>query len=250
MNYLLFICTDGVATEEKAEAMREHIPGWLEEMEGRGIRRFGHQLAPASSAQTVRVRDGDTIVSDGPFAESKEFIAGFDVIDCADLDEAIEVAAKHPVSWFHTIEIRPFADFALSPSGTGSEGEALATDLPSAGPASGHRYLLSICLNGIAESDEEEAAIRRDAADWLARAIASGAQVYGHALKPAETATTVQVRDGQTLVSDGPFVETKEFIGGVDIVDCASQEEAVALAAQHPLARHHMIEVRQFAEEE
>jgi hypothetical protein len=80
--------------------------------------------------------------------------------------------------------------------------------------------------------------------------IGSGAQIYGHALKHAETATTVQVRNGQTLVSDGPFMETKEFIGGFDIVDCANHEEAVALAAQHPMARYHMIEVRQFAEEE
>ena len=47
-------------------------------------------------------------MSDGPFAETKEFVAGFDVLECADLDEAIEVAAMHPVSWFHTIEIRPF----------------------------------------------------------------------------------------------------------------------------------------------
>jgi hypothetical protein len=249
VNYLLFICSDGVPTEEKAEAMRAHIPGWVQEMEGRGIRRFGHQLAPASSAQTVRVRDGETIVSDGPFAESKEFVAGVDVIDCADLDEAIDVAAKHPVSWFHTIEIRPFADFVLSPSGTGSEGQGLVADVPPPGPVTGRRYLLSICLDGIAESDEQEATIRRDSAHWLAQVIASGAQIYGHALKHAETATTVQVRNGQTLVCDGPFMETKEFIGGFDIVDCASQEEAVALAAQHPMARYHMIEVRQFAEE-
>jgi hypothetical protein len=243
MEYLLFICTDGVSSEEKAAAMREHVPGWVEEMEARGIRRFGQPLAPASSARTVRVRNGEMIVSDGPFAESKEFVAGFDVIRCADLDEAIEVAAKHPASWFHTIEIRPFADFALSPSGTGSEGQALVREVPADGPAAGQsRYLLLMCVDGIPESDEEEAAIRRDAADWLARAIA-------HALKPAETATTVRVRNGQTLVSDGPFVETKEFIGGIDIVDCATQEAAIELASQHPMARYHMIEVRQFAEE-
>ena len=60
------------------------------------------------TAATVRVRDGETLVTDGPFAETKEFVAGFDVLECADLDEAIEVAAKHPSSWFQAIEIRPF----------------------------------------------------------------------------------------------------------------------------------------------
>jgi YCII-related domain len=50
------------------------------------------------------------LVTDGPFAETKEFIAGFDLVECADLEEAIEVAAAGPVSWYMTIEIRPFTD--------------------------------------------------------------------------------------------------------------------------------------------
>jgi hypothetical protein len=61
-----------------------------------------------SDATTVRVRDAEVLLSDGPFAESKEQIAGFDIIECADLDEAIEVAAKHPVAAFGSIEVRPF----------------------------------------------------------------------------------------------------------------------------------------------
>lgn len=253
MNYLLFICSDGIPTQEKGETMRRHVPGWVEEMDRRGVRRFGHPLAPASSALTVRVRDGETIVSDGPFAESREFVGGFDMIECTDLDEAIEVAAKHPVSWFHSVEIRPFADSPLGP--LGPEDESPAPEDPLARlarkPAPGRRrYLLAVCVNGIAESDEEEAAIRRDAAAWLAEANAQGARVYGHALKSAETATTVRVRGGETLISDGPFAETKEFIGGIDVIDCASPEEAVELAARHPIARYHMIEVRPFASEE
>ena len=57
-------------------------------------------------------------------------------------------------------------------------------------------------------------------------------------------------RGGETVLSDGPFAETKEFIGGFTIIDCASQDEAVRLAAKHPLAHQHMIEVRQFAAHE
>jgi hypothetical protein len=81
---------------------------WVEEMDGRGVRLLGNQLRPVSDATTVRVRGGDLLVADGPFAETKEQIAGFDVIECADLDEAIEVASRHPVARYGTIEVRPF----------------------------------------------------------------------------------------------------------------------------------------------
>jgi hypothetical protein len=249
------ICTDGVPTQEKADAMREHISGWLEEMGSRGVRRFGHELAPAGAAVTVRVRDGETVLSDGPFAETKEFVAGFDVVDCADLDEAIEVAAKHPVSWFHSIEVRPFGEYPLDPSGSdpdsGDDRELQAAGKLAGDPAPGsERYLLLFCINGIPEPDDEEETIRRDARDWLAQVVGRGIQVYGHSLGPAETATTVRVRDGERLISDGPFVETKEFLGGFDILDCVSRQEAIDLAASHPLARYHMVEVRPFAREE
>ena len=81
---------------------------WLDEMAGRGIRLDGDRLRPPSEATTVRVRDGQTLLADGPFAETKEAICGFDIIECADLDEAIEVAAKHPVAADGAIELRPF----------------------------------------------------------------------------------------------------------------------------------------------
>jgi hypothetical protein len=56
-------------------------------------------LAPPSAATTVRVRGGEVLLSDGPFAETKEVIVGFDILECADLDEAIEVARGHPMAW-------------------------------------------------------------------------------------------------------------------------------------------------------
>jgi hypothetical protein len=110
MRYLLLVCTEEnvrLSPEERAA-----IPGatqaWVTEMDGRGVRLEGHELRPAGEAATVRLRDGERLVSDGPYAETKEQIAGFDVLECADLDEAIEVAAGHPVARFGTIELRPF----------------------------------------------------------------------------------------------------------------------------------------------
>lgn len=94
----------------EGRARQREIPGWAEEMERRGVLLLGRPLELPQTAATVLVRDGQTLVSDGPFAEAKEWIAGFDLVECADLDEAIEVAAKGPLSWFKTIEIRPFTD--------------------------------------------------------------------------------------------------------------------------------------------
>ena len=107
MRYLMFVCGDGESTPESVATMREAVPAWAEQT--RGVRLGGHALADPATAATVRVRDGVTVVTDGPFVETKEQVGGFDVLDCADLDEAIEIAAKHPVSWFHTIEVRPTA---------------------------------------------------------------------------------------------------------------------------------------------
>lgn len=96
---------DGGAAEVAA------IRSWVDEMTGRRIRLHGSALAYASEARIVRVRDGETLVSDGPYAETKEQIGGYDVIECADLDTAIKVAAAHPLASAATVEIRPLADF-------------------------------------------------------------------------------------------------------------------------------------------
>jgi hypothetical protein len=73
-----------------------------------GIRLDGDRLKPPREAKTVLVRDGEILVSDGPFGETKEVICGFDILECPDIDEAVKVAAAHPVATFGRIEVRPF----------------------------------------------------------------------------------------------------------------------------------------------
>ncbi|HLN17826.1 MAG TPA: YciI family protein [Acidimicrobiales bacterium] len=241
MKYLLFICSDGVPTPEKMAVMQRECSGWVEEMDGRGVRLIGRELDLPETAATVRARDGETLVTDGPFAETKEFMAGFDVLECADLDEAIEVAAKHPVSWFNTVEIRPFMDglelgekaFAF---GRGKDGAA-------------RPYLLTMWMGGTPAAPFDDQAVMDEGEAWRQDLETSGLQVFGNALEDPDTATTVRVRDGETLVTDGPFAETKEFIAGIDVVSCADQQQAIQLAAAHPIARYHAIEVRPFATE-
>jgi hypothetical protein len=105
MRYMLMICVDpsDLVGDEAGD-----VEPWVKEMDARGIRLFGDQLRPPSDATTVRVRDGEVLATDGPYAETKEWMAGFDVIECENLDEAIEIAAKHPMAAFSMIEVRPF----------------------------------------------------------------------------------------------------------------------------------------------
>ena len=107
MQYLMLI-VDGPEFEQREEDGDDAIiRGWVAEMDGRGVRKVGNRLRPSEDARTVRVRDGELIVTDGPFTEGKDYIGGFDLIECADLDEAIEIASKHPAAANGGIDIRP-----------------------------------------------------------------------------------------------------------------------------------------------
>jgi hypothetical protein len=110
VKYLMLVCRNEsveLSLEERAQ-IGPATEAWVEEMDRRGIRLEGNALRLVSDATTVSVRGGEVLIADGPFAETKEQIAGYDIIDCADLDEAIEVASKHPVARFGKIEVRPF----------------------------------------------------------------------------------------------------------------------------------------------
>ena len=99
---MILVCVD-----ESVDVSPEDSLPWVEEMDGRGVRKLGNRLRPVSDATTVQVRDGEVLTSDGPFAETKEQIGGFYIVDCADLDEAIEIASEDPGARVGTIEVRP-----------------------------------------------------------------------------------------------------------------------------------------------
>jgi hypothetical protein len=111
MRYLLMICTDesDVAnqTPDDATVMNDGYRSFNQEMGQRGVLQSGERLRPTADATTVRVRDGETVTFDGPFAETKEQVAGYYVVDCKDIDEAIEVAAKIPAAGRGSVEVRP-----------------------------------------------------------------------------------------------------------------------------------------------
>jgi len=109
MRYMMFVVVDPDAAAEAEPSGDElTIEQWLADVDGRGKRITGDALCPVSDATTVRVSRGQVLVTDGPFTESKEWIAGFDILECDDLDEAIEIASKHPMARGGRLELRPF----------------------------------------------------------------------------------------------------------------------------------------------
>jgi hypothetical protein len=110
MKYVLFICTP-VGGEELSPAQIADDPrftSYIDEVRSRDIVKGGARLRPSADATTVRVQGDEVLLSDGPFVESKEYVAGFDLIEVADLDEAIALASRHPAAvGGGSVEVRP-----------------------------------------------------------------------------------------------------------------------------------------------
>jgi hypothetical protein len=110
MRYALLVCQDesaAVSPDDQA-ARNAAFTAFMDQMVARGVLHDrGIRLKPTSTATTVQVRNGDLVIADGPFAETKEQIGGLFVVDCADLDEAMEVASRIPAAATGRIEVRP-----------------------------------------------------------------------------------------------------------------------------------------------
>ncbi|MFI6816375.1 YciI family protein [Nonomuraea sp. NPDC050328] len=106
MKFMMFVCTD-LAPDTDQSAYPD-IEQWVGENDKLGRRLDGDVLAAPAEARTVRVREGSLLVSDGPFTETREVIVGYDILECASIDEAVEVAAAHPMARGGRIEVRAF----------------------------------------------------------------------------------------------------------------------------------------------
>jgi hypothetical protein len=190
--------------------------------------RSGDALLPAAAA--VRITGGPEapIITDGPFAEGAEVAGGYYVFEAENLDEALALARDIPAAKDGGIEVRPTVH-VFDPDWSGSGADWLALLLEP--PANAH-------TPGTPEWEAE-------AARHGEFATAAGDHIVGGAaLHDATTATTVRVRDGQVLLTDGPYVEGAEIATGFYLLSATDRDEAVKLAAMIPAST---VLVRQLA---
>jgi hypothetical protein len=238
MKYVLLIYSDeGCMTEPERQSCMIESLRVCDDLKAKGQFLDAAPLQPVATASTVRVRDGRMLVTDGPFAETVEQLGGFYVLDLPDLDAAISVASRLPPVVKGTVEIRP-----LSP----------LDDTP---PPKSHTIAdgvvphLMLCYHSESSPVLANPDTLRDAkADAAARCrelAAAGEFFSASPLHPVATATCVRVRDGKRFITDGPFAETHEVLGGYYLIRVADRDAALAIAAQQPGARIGSIEVRQ-----
>jgi hypothetical protein len=230
MRYMLLIYVDEVASAARSAAeveaaMALHAP-YIERLRRNGQYAGSEALAAARSARTLRSAGGKPVATEGPFAESREQLGGFYLVEAADLDDAIAAAAHCPAltTIGVAIEIRPVATI-----------DAAEAPLPRrAEPASHGRYLLAIYRDETAETPDDEpgqAALMK----WRScrrRLSAAGQLAGGEPFAPSGSATALRLRDGKVVLTDGPFAEGREQLAGYCIVWARDMDEAVGMASE------------------
>ncbi len=237
MKYMLLIYgAEAAWTEGERRACMVESLGVCNELAGQGKFLDASPLESVRTAATVRVRDGQTLVTDGPFAETTEQLGGYYVLDLADLDEAIAVAARLPPAKKGTVEIRPLVEL-----------EGLPPKRPAAAAGSSTAFLL-LCYDDEAAWEAAGPRARAEAqakAAALARQLSDEGRFLGASpLYPSPTATCVRVRDGKRVITDGPFAETHEVLGGYYLILAEDRATALQIAAAHPGVHFGAVEVR------
>ncbi|GAC1524522.1 MAG: YciI family protein [Vulcanimicrobiaceae bacterium] len=215
-------------------------PPWVayfEALRTAGVNIAGAPLQAPATAVTVRDGAAGRTIHDGPYADTKEQLGGYVVFDVPSLDDALAWAGRAPCVANGAVEVRPLwplaTDYARAKARVGSEGM---------------QYALVIYERAsdfaIRESPDDAATYWSGWAAYNDALENAGIRFGGAALRGPETATTVRSgRDGY-VVHDGPYADTKEQLGGVLLLDVATQDEALRWAARCPAATSGAIEVR------
>ena len=237
MRYLLLIASDETSdipygTPEWDQQMVEYR-AFSAEAQRRGAMVAGDPLQPTETATTLRMQDGRLVTLDGPYAETREQLGGFYLLDCRDEAEALELAAMIPTAKRGAIEVRRLA---------GHDDHYLDHPHP--------RYMVLIYgaeADYLPPGDPRLAEAMNQHRALTSDTVESGEYVAGDGLYPPSMAKTVRVKDGKSIITDGPFAETREQLGGFYIFGCRDLDRVLALAARLPLA-FGCIEVRPLLE--
>jgi hypothetical protein len=236
MRYMLLVKSTkdyeaGVWPDEKMQA---ELNKWTEELVKAGARLEGGRLQPSSQGARVHYAKGNFTVIDGPFAETKELIAGFCMIEAKSREEAIAWAQRIPFQ-DGEVEVRPLfelTDFPVDPAEQpdgwrGKEEEFRAAPLPARRPGT-IRYM------GILKADKNtEAGVMPDEkflgamGAFMEEGIKAGVFISGEGLQPSSKSARIRYSGSKRMVTDGPFAETKELIAGYAILQFTSKAEAI-----------------------
>lgn len=242
MNYMLLIYSpENAWSKEEWSQCTVESTAVCHDLHAKGQFRAASPLHPVATAISVRVRDGQPLVTNGPFAETTEQLGGYFIIDVATLDDAISIAGRLPAAKRGTVEVRPIlqieglppANLRLQESKTQSNGST---------------FMLLCYDDEQAWNDAGPAAMdaaMKEAVQLTHRLNARGQYISASPLHPISMATTVRIRNGRRVVTDGPFAETREFLGGFYLILAKDIGEAVSIAAQHSGARVGTVEVRE-----
>jgi hypothetical protein len=255
MRYLCLIYDDekayaSLSTADHDSLMAEYR-AFGESLQKGGHYVGGYQLAPTTAGRTVRIRDGKVSSTDGPYAETKEQLGGIGVVEARDIAHAIELVSGHP--GLHvgvTFEVRPIDEETLQRQAASFakwRGTAPATR------RAGARFATIGYINETGAPSASKAEFEELIQQCIAydeERFKSGQWLSGIKLQSVQTAKTLRAKAGRVVITDGPFAETKECLGGVVVLALQNMSDAVALIARHPaLAFGVVIEIRPVDEE-
>jgi hypothetical protein len=251
-----FICL-GYGDEQKWEAMpKDERDALIEECftYDEKLLRDGHwldggqALQSAGTAKVLRASGGQVIVTDGPFAETKEQLGGYGVLEARDIDHAVELLSEHPCARLGMAnEIRPVDEETLK------RVQALDTKYrsqPAALAESTEQPARFACLGYISNANwsgtqNEFEAMIKECSEFDEARRRDGQWLEGTGLQAPATAKTLRTKGGKVVVTDGPYAETKEWLGGVVVLALKDMHQAVELLSTHPGLRYGVvIEIR------
>lgn len=225
MEFMLLFVTrkDATGGPEDGPAEMKRLAG---ELASQGKLRRGAPLRPESEAARIRTLGGLPITTDGPFAESKEVLAGFWIIDVASRDEAIEIARRSPHARHGSVEVHPL-EFRMA----------------AADPGQGTPFLYAFRVDSRIEDTDRSKL--REMLDFTVTLKQEGRFLETGPLAADPPPARIETRRGKILVTDGPFAEAKDLVGGYGIVRAASRAEAIEIARRYPHAKWGPVEVRE-----
>lgn len=224
-------------SKEATEALMQEYGRYSHDLFATGRAGDCAALEGTHTATSVRVREGKRAVKDGPFAETREQLGGYYVLDAESEEEALAWAAKIPDAKGGTIEVRPVV---AMPGGA-------PENKPTADPGSHKQYLLLIYESAEARAAGSDAQRQATFGRYLALSAdlrKAGKMIAGEPLEPTAKARSVEVKGDERVVRDGPFAETREQLGGYYRVWAKDLDEAIAFAARIPAAETGTVEVR------